>query len=81
MIRQNHIDPLPRVKAIRVFLDDRDNGWLLLHLMREYIGARDVGQGESIWAMYLHKAIVCAKSNDEEGLEAALVELVKIAEG
>ena len=34
MIRQNHIDPLPRVKAIRVFLDDRDN-------KREYILRED----------------------------------------
>ena len=80
MIKTNHIDPLPRGQAVQVFLDDKENGWLFFHLMREYVGARDVGQGESVWAYYLHKAMVCIKTNDSEGLEQSLVELVKLSE-
>ena len=79
-MKVNHITPLPRGQAVRVFLDDRDNDWLFFHLMREYVGARDEGQGESLWAWYLRKAMVCIKSKDEEGLEAAMVELAKLAE-
>lgn len=80
-MKLNHITPLPRGQAVRVFLDDRDNGWLFFHLMREYVGARDEGQGDSIWAHYLRRAMVCVKTDDRAGLESALVELVKIAEG
>lgn len=80
MMKMNHIDPLPRGQAVRVFLDDRENGWLFFHLMREYIGARDVGQGESLWAHYLRKAMACIQSKDQDGLEATMVEFVKMGE-
>ena len=80
MIKTNHIVPLPRGQAVRVFLDDRENGWLFFHLMREYIGARDEGQGDSVWAYYLRKAMACIQSRDRDGLEAAMVELVKMGE-
>ena len=79
-MKVNHITPLPKPQAVRVFLDDRENGWLFFHLMREYIGARDEGHGESLWAFYLRRAMVCIKTKDEKGLEESILELVKLSE-
>ena len=80
-IKTNYTIPLGKAHAVRVFLDDRDRpDWLFLHLMREYVAAREVGEGDTVWAHYLRLGMVMIKRGDMEGLESVLVELVKMSE-